>query len=115
MGSSEKLFVQYVHCISFRARFLSVQVKESVDDTEDYVKIRLDDHQNTLLNVVLTISCLVIGIFIVVTGIFGMNISIPLFTEGTDRDFWSLVGISSAASIVLSASIIGWCKYTNLI
>jgi hypothetical protein len=43
MGSSEKLFVQYVHCISFRARFLSVQVKESVDDTEDYVKIRLDE------------------------------------------------------------------------
>ncbi|KAG0618899.1 hypothetical protein M758_4G099900 [Ceratodon purpureus] len=91
-------------------------VKESVDDTEDYVKIRLDDHQNTLLkvNVVLTISCLVIGIFIVVTGIFGMNITIPLFSEGTPRDFWMVVGISSAASVVLQASILGWCKYTSL-
>lgn len=96
---------------------LYVQVKESVDDTEDYVKIMLDDHQNTLLkvNVVLTVSCLVIGIFIVVTGIFGMNIAIPLFSEGTSRDFWMLVGISSAASIALSGLIIGWCKYTHLI
>ena len=110
----------YVHStlyFIFMLTFLYVQLKEYVDDTEDYVKIRLDDHQNTLLkfNIELMVSSLVIGMFIVVTGILGMNIDISLFRHGNSRDFWTTVGISSAVSVVLFASIIGWCKYTHFL
>lgn len=92
-------------------------MKDYVDDTEDYVKIMLDDHQNNLLklNVMMTISCLVISIFIGVTGLFGMNIEIPLFTEGKPHDFWTVVGWGSFASIVFYGLIVGWCKYNHLI
>lgn len=94
-------------------------MKESVDDTEDYVKIKLDDQQNNLLklNIMLTVSCLVISIFIGVTGIFGMNIEIPLYkySKPPYRNFWSVAGWGSAATTVLSALIMGWCKYKHLI
>lgn len=92
-------------------------VQEYIDDTEDFVKITLADHQNTLLkvNIVLIISCLGISMFIAVTGIFGMNIDIPLFNVPSYGYFWSVVGMSSGATVILSATIIGWCKYTDLI
>jgi len=53
--------------------------------------------------------------FIGVTGLFGMNIEIPLFIEGKPRDFWSVVGWGSFASIVLAGLLLGWCKYNYLI
>lgn len=94
-----------------------MKLKEYVDDTEDYINIMLDDHQNHLLkmNVVLTVSCLVISMFIAITGIMGMNISIPIFEHGTPKDFWNVVTGSSAGSVFMSTAIIGWCKYKHLL
>ncbi|MBA0782647.1 hypothetical protein Gotri_000497, partial [Gossypium trilobum] len=58
-------------------------LREYVDDTEDYINIMLDDKQNHLLQmgVMLSTANLVIGAFIVVAGLFGMNIHIDLFDE----------------------------------
>lgn len=94
-----------------------MQVKEAVDDTEDYVKIMLDDHQNKLLklNIILAVSTLVISCSIALTGVFGMNIEIPLFEPGPFVRFWEVVAWSLTGSIFLSAIILGWCKYYDFI
>ncbi|CAN6685495.1 unnamed protein product [Malus baccata var. baccata] len=58
-------------------------LREYVDDTEDYINIMLDDKQNHLLQmgVMLTTATLVVSAFVVVAGIFGMNIHIELFDK----------------------------------
>lgn len=94
-----------------------LQMKEYVDDTEDYINIMMDDKQNHLLqmNVLLTASCLVISVFIVVTGVFGMNIDISIYKSSTDHNFWGVVGGSGAGSLIMYVLLIGWCKWKNLI
>ncbi|CAI5957751.1 unnamed protein product, partial [Closterium sp. NIES-65] len=56
-------------------------LREYVEDTEDYINIMLDEKQNSLLqmNVLLTTATLFISFFIVVTGVFGMNIDCSYF------------------------------------
>lgn len=58
-------------------------LREYVDDTEDYINIMLDDKQNHLLQmgVMLTTATLVVSAFVVVAGVFGMNIHIELFDD----------------------------------
>lgn len=88
-----------------------------MDDTEDYINIMLDDKQNHLLQmgVMLTMATLVISAFIVVTGVFGMNINIPLFNDGGLAQFlWVVLGTASI-SVILYFAVIGWCKYKHLI
>lgn len=94
-----------------------MQLREYVDDTEDYINIMLDDKQNHLLQmgVMLTTATLVISAFIVVTGVFGMNIHIPLFQFGGTRQFLGVICGSAAICIVLYFTVIGWCKYKHLI
>ncbi|KAI3712303.1 hypothetical protein L1987_70854 [Smallanthus sonchifolius] len=57
------------------------RLREYVFETEDYINIMLDDKQNHLLQmgVMLTTATLVMGAFVVVAGVFGMNIGIDLF------------------------------------
>lgn len=88
-----------------------------MDDTEDYINIMLDDKQNHLLQmgVMLTTATLVISAFIVVTGVFGMNINIPLFNIGGTPQFLAIVFGSAAICVVLYFAVIGWCKYKHLI
>jgi Mg2+ and Co2+ transporter CorA len=80
----------------------------------------LDDKQNHLLQmgVVLTIATLVVSAFIVVAGIFGMNIHIDLFdtnnTEAMQEFLWT-VGGCTMGSIILYTIAIGWCKYKRLL
>ncbi|XP_024369036.1 magnesium transporter MRS2-3 [Physcomitrium patens] len=92
-------------------------LREYVDDTEDYINIMLDDKQNHLLQmgVMLTTATLVISAFIVVTGVFGMNINIPLFNIGGTPQFLAIVFGSAAICVVLYFAVIGWCKYKHLI
>lgn len=79
----------------------------------------LDDKQNHLLQmgVMLTTATLVVSAFVVVAGIFGMNIHIDLFEEKETsmQDFLWTVGGSTIASVVLYVSAILWCKYKRLI
>lgn len=95
-----------------------------MDDTEDYINIMLDDKQNHLLQmgVMLTTATLVVGAFVVVAGVFGMNITIELFNDETEelkdvgmRKFLWTVGGGTTGSIFLYIMAIFWCKSKRLL
>ncbi|XP_050366928.1 magnesium transporter MRS2-3 [Argentina anserina] len=94
-------------------------LREYVDDTEDYINIMLDDKQNHLLQmgVMLTTATLVVSAFVVVAGIFGMNIKIDLFDEAKAgmREWLWTIGGSTIGSVVLYIIAIVWCKYKRLL
>ncbi|QCD98773.1 hypothetical protein DEO72_LG7g50 [Vigna unguiculata] len=94
-------------------------LREYVDDTEDYINIMLDDKQNHLLKmgVMLTTATLVVSGFVVVAGVFGMNIHIELFDPdkaGMTEFLWT-VGGSTAGTIFLYVVAIAWCKHKRLL
>ncbi|KAI3447424.1 hypothetical protein Pfo_004089 [Paulownia fortunei] len=94
-------------------------LREYVDDTEDYINIMLDDKQNHLLQmgVMLTTATLVVSAFVVVAGIFGMNIRIEIFNDqvhGMTRFLWT-VGGGSAGTLFLYVIAIAWCKHRRLL
>lgn len=79
----------------------------------------LDDKQNHLLQmgVMLTTATLVINAFIVVAGVFGMNITIDLFDvnkHGQKEFLWTIFG-GTAGSIFLYVAAIGWFKHKRLL
>ncbi|XP_024959809.1 magnesium transporter MRS2-3-like [Cynara cardunculus var. scolymus] len=99
-------------------------LREYVDDTEDYINIMLDDKQNHLLQmgVMLSTANLVVSAFVVVAGVFGMNISIELFNGDTPaqkeigmRRFLWTVGGGTTGSIFLYVIAIAWCKNQRLL
>ncbi|XP_076916083.1 magnesium transporter MRS2-3-like [Bidens hawaiensis] len=99
-------------------------LREYVDDTEDYINIMLDDKQNHLLQmgVMLTTATLVVSAFVVVAGVFGMNITIELFNDETKelkevgmRKFLWTVGGGTTGSIFLYIIAIVWCKSKRLL
>ncbi|KAF3625227.1 Magnesium transporter MRS2-F [Capsicum annuum] len=94
-------------------------LREYVDDTEDYINIMLDDKQNHLLQmgVMLTTATLVVSAFVVVAGIFGMNIEIELFDEnkaGMPEFLWTIGG-GAAGSLFLYVIAIAWGKHKQLL
>ncbi|GAB4853416.1 Magnesium transporter MRS2-3 [Ancistrocladus abbreviatus] len=92
-------------------------LREYVDDTEDYINIMLDDKQNHLLQmgVMLTTATLVVSAFVVVAGVFGMNIHISLFDgTGSQRFLWT-VGGGTSGCIFLYLVAIAWCKHKRLL
>lgn len=94
-------------------------LREYVDDTEDYINIMLDDKQNHLLQmgVMLTTATMILSAFVVVAGIFGMNINIEMFNNnqlGMSRFLW-VVGGSCTGSIFLYVIAIAWCKHKRLL
>ncbi|CAA0842976.1 Magnesium transporter MRS2-3 [Striga hermonthica] len=94
-------------------------LREYVDDTEDYINIMLDDKQNHLLQmgVMLTTATLVVSSFVVVSGIFGMNITVELFQDevhGMTRFLWTAGG-GTAGTIFLYVIAIAWCKHKRLL
>jgi magnesium transporter len=96
-----------------------LKLREYVDDTEDYINIMLDDKQNHLLQmgVMLTTATLVVSAFVVVAGVFGMNITIELFNDnvhGMTNFLWT-VGGGTAGTIFLYVVAIAWCKHKGLL
>ncbi|KAH9297324.1 hypothetical protein KI387_029006 [Taxus chinensis] len=92
-------------------------LREYVVDTEDYINMMLDDKQNHLLQmgVMMTTGTLVMSVFVVVTGIFGMNINISLFDTGGLPEFlWAIGGTASGAFFVYIL-VIAWCKHKRLL
>lgn len=90
-----------------------------MDDTEDYINIMLDDKQNHLLQmgVMLTTATLVVSAFVVVAGIFGMNIDIDLFDDtksGMPEFLWTIGG-GATGSLVLYVLAIAWGKHKQLL
>ncbi|XP_030464938.1 magnesium transporter MRS2-3-like [Syzygium oleosum] len=94
-------------------------LREYIQDTEDYVNIMLDDKQNNLLQmgVVISTATLFITMFIIVTGIFGMNITIALFQppNPTINNFLWTAGGCTVGIIVLYAIAIAWYKHKRFI
>jgi magnesium transporter len=97
------------------------KLREYVDDTEDYINIMLDDKQNQLLQmgVMLTAATLVISTFIVIAGVLGMNIRIPLFKNPnmtTDmKNFLWTVGGGTAGMIFFYVFAIAYYKRKKLL
>ncbi|XP_011030312.1 PREDICTED: magnesium transporter MRS2-3-like isoform X1 [Populus euphratica] len=95
-------------------------LREYVDDTEDYINIMLDDKQNHLLQmgVMLTTATLVVSCFVVVVGVFGMNIGIKMFKEevqaGMSKFLWTVAG-GTTGSMFLYVIAIAWCKHRRLL
>eukprot|EP00246_Nothoceros_aenigmaticus_P007356 TRINITY_DN21092_c0_g1_i1.p1 TRINITY_DN21092_c0_g1~~TRINITY_DN21092_c0_g1_i1.p1 ORF type:complete len:307 (+),score=62.28 TRINITY_DN21092_c0_g1_i1:2-922(+) len=89
-----------------------------VGDTEDYINIMLDDKQNNLLQtgVMLTTATLILGAFVVVTGVFGMNIEIGIFDpEGPETYFYGVVGGCSLGSIVLYLVVASFYRWKGVL
>ncbi|PKA54257.1 Magnesium transporter MRS2-3 [Apostasia shenzhenica] len=94
-------------------------LREYVDDTEDYINIMLDDKQNHLLQmgVILTTATLIVSAFVVLVGIFGMNINTELFDENKAGmpEFLLTVGGGATGSLLLYVVAIAWCKHRRLV
>ncbi|XP_074556222.1 magnesium transporter MRS2-F-like [Curcuma longa] len=91
-------------------------LKEYMDDTEDYIKIMLDDKQNQLLQmgVMLTTATVVTTAAIVVTAVFGMNIRIPLY-ESSPIKFWETLGSLIGGGVVLYIFAFWWGTQSGLL
>lgn len=80
-------------------------LNDQIDDTEDLVMIHLDTLRNRLLSVelVLSVVSMTFGFGGMLAGIFGMNLSIPLFADSASR-FWFLgvVIVIIAFTVVVS-------------
>ncbi|GJN27610.1 hypothetical protein PR202_gb15648 [Eleusine coracana subsp. coracana] len=84
-------------------------LREYVDDTEDYINIMLDDKQNQLLQmgIVLSTGTLVISVAVAVTGVFGINIRLPLYNTADMAVFWQATGgiVGASAAVFLVAML----------
>ncbi|KAK4781027.1 hypothetical protein SAY87_017133 [Trapa incisa] len=91
-------------------------MNDYVDDTEDCINIMLDDKQNQLLQmgVMLSTTNLIINAGIVVVGLFGMNITISLFSA-PEIKFWETTIGTIVGCIVLCILSLGWGKKRNLL
>lgn len=92
-----------------------LQVREYIDDTEDYVNIQLDNHRNELiqLQLTLTIASFAIAVETLIAGAFGMNIPCTLYEK--DGIFWLTVGIMTAASVLLFFIVLAYAKWKKLL
>ena len=94
---------------------LVLQVREYIDDTEDYVNIQLDNQRNELiqLQLTLTIASFAIAVETLIASMFGMNIPCTLYeTEGI---FELFVGVLTAASLLLFLLVLGYARWKKLL
>uniref|UniRef100_A0A0A9CW26 Magnesium transporter n=1 Tax=Arundo donax TaxID=35708 RepID=A0A0A9CW26_ARUDO len=77
----EMLLEAYFVVIDYTLSKLT-SLKEYIDDTEDFINIQLDNVRNQLIQfeLLLTTATFVVAIFGVVSGVFGMNFEVPLFS-----------------------------------
>lgn len=104
----------------------SLQLREYVDDTEDYINIMLDEKQNSLLlmNILIQASTLSITTFLVITTIFAMNIPSADNIAGSIYDpdipgnhayFKYMVGFGTAGTLVVLVAIVAYMWRRGLI
>lgn len=92
------------------------KMNDYVDDTEDCINIMLDDKQNQLLQmgVMLSTANMIINAGIVVVGIFGMNITISLFSA-PEIKFWETAIGTIGGCIALYILSVSWGRKRNLL
>nr|GMD11316.1 magnesium transporter MRS2-4 [Ipomoea batatas] len=91
------------------------EVREYIDDTEDYVNIQLDNQRNELiqLQLTLTIASFAIAVETLIAGWFGMNIQCTLYN--IHGIFWPFVaGITVGCTIVFFV-ILGYARWKKLL
>ncbi|KAH9715874.1 Magnesium transporter MRS2-1 [Citrus sinensis] len=91
-----------------------LELKEYIDDTEDFINIQLDNVRNQLIQfeLLLTTATFVVAIFGVVAGIFGMNFTIPFFDEPAAFK-WVLI-ITGVCGIIIFCAFVWFFKYRRL-
>lgn len=118
VGDLEILLEAYFIQIDGTLNKLST-LREHIDDTEDYVNIMQDDKRNQLLQMVVMImtASLVLGVFIVVEGIFGINIHIDAWNdqEHGPQNFLRMIGGGIAGMLLLYAAAIAWYRHKRLL
>ncbi|KAK6931342.1 Mg2+ transporter protein, CorA-like/Zinc transport protein ZntB [Dillenia turbinata] len=89
-------------------------LKEYIDDTEDFINIKLGDVQNQLIQfeLLLTAATFVATIFAVVAGIFGMNFSSSIF-DYPSAFTWVLL-ITGVACGIMYVSFILYFRHKRL-
>ncbi|KAK2405053.1 magnesium transporter MRS2-1 [Trifolium repens] len=90
---------------------------EYVEDTEDYINITLDDKQNRILQAGVQIgtASVIVNFFVVVTGIFGMNIHIDIYDSPVNSVFVETVFGCTATCIVLYFLAMFWYKKRRIL
>lgn len=99
--------------------FFALQLRDYVDDTEDYINIMLDEKQNQLLHmgVLFSTANLVCSAGIVVVSIFGMNIVTELSAnkiQGNEIFSEVTVGIVVGCVILYFMAIL-WGKRSGVL
>lgn len=97
-----------------------VQLREYVEDTEDYINIMLDEKQNNLLqmNILVQAATLSITFFLVATTIFAMNIPYHIFDPDDPANwviFPAIMGTSSVTTVLVFISLILYMWSRDLI
>ncbi|XP_008805128.1 magnesium transporter MRS2-5-like [Phoenix dactylifera] len=92
-----------------------LSLKEYVDDTEDFINIKLDNVRNQLIQfeLLLTAATFVVTIFAVVTGVFGMNFEDSVFERASNFNWVLIISSISCAAIYLSFLL--YVKYKRLL
>ncbi|KAJ7533576.1 hypothetical protein O6H91_13G055400 [Diphasiastrum complanatum] len=91
-------------------------LREYIDDTEDYINIQLDNHRNQLiqLELILSSATVVMAIFSLVAGIFGMNIPYPWNTNHGYMFKW-VVLLTGLVCFAMFSALLFYARYRGLI
>ncbi|XP_038713039.1 magnesium transporter MRS2-1-like isoform X1 [Tripterygium wilfordii] len=113
IGELEMLLEAYFVVIDSTLNKLTT-LREYIDDTEDYINIRLDSVRNRLILVelLLATATFVVAIIGLVAGVFGMNFPVPMFYN--PRAFkWVLI-ITGICGIFIFCAFVCFFKYIRL-
>ncbi|KAJ7943341.1 Magnesium transporter MRS2-like protein [Quillaja saponaria] len=92
-----------------------LSLKEYIDDTEDFINIKLGNIQNHLIQfeLLLTAATLVAAIFATVAGVFGMNFASTVFDHPSGFH-WVLV-ITGVACVLLYFSFLFYFRHKKVL
>ncbi|KAK6940731.1 hypothetical protein RJ641_030262 [Dillenia turbinata] len=93
-----------------------LQLREYIDDTEDYINIQLDNHRNQLIQLELFLSSgtVCLSIYSLVAAIFGMNIPF-IWRDNHGYVFKWVVILSGIASAIIFLTIISYARHKGLV
>lgn len=92
-----------------------LSLKEYIDDTEDFINIKLGNIQNQLIQfeLLLTAATLVAAVFAAVAGVFGMNFETTVFDYPSG--FNLVLVITGVACVALYLALLFYFKYKKVL
>jgi magnesium transporter len=92
---------------------------EYIDDTEDFINIKLDSQRNQLirLDLVLTSFTASVALITAITGLFAMNVSLsPSFEDKAPYSWFVVIAVStSVLAVLVFASVMIYCRWKRLL